>query len=189
MGKTAVSRLRDTSAAPGASSDEAVREADPVPTKDDFLTIIISHGNFAVELKDALEHLMGPQPLVAALDIMANEPLAHTRRRLRGLLRDLRRQAATASARMDAADTPVKGEDTAVEGVAVVFLSDLFGGTPANLAHAEMQRNAPAWLLTGANLPMLVRLMELRGTAPVAAVVEEAAAAGRRFIRVKSNPA
>ncbi len=187
MGKTAASRLRDTSAARGASSDEAVREAAPVPAKDDFLTIIISHGNFAVELKDALEHLMGPQPLVAALDIMANEPLAHTRRRLRGLLRDLRRQAVIA--RTDAADTLVKGKDTAGEGMAVVFLSDLFGGTPANLAHAEMQRNAPAWLLTGANLPMLVRLMELRGTAPVAAVVEEAAAAGRRFIRVKSNPA
>ena len=134
-----------------------------------FAMIIISHGDLAIELKKALEHLMGPQPQVAALSIPADEPLADTRARLRALIGDVR------------AMTP------ATDGL--VFLSDLFGGTPANLALAEMKRHRPAWLLTGANLPMLVRLVELRGTLAPEAAVEEAAAAGRRFIRTEHNPA
>ena len=134
-----------------------------------FVTIIISHGDLAIELKKALEHLMGPQPLVAALSIPADEPLATTRTRLKALIRDLRAVAPS--------------------GCGMVFLSDLFGGTPANLALAEMRRHRPAWLLTGANLPMVVRLVELRGEVPPEAAVEEAAAAGRRFIRTEHNPA
>ncbi len=185
MGKAAATWRAGVAAADdkaSADTGKAAHQALPSASGHDFLTVIISHGKFALELKDALEHLMGPQPLVAALDIMASEPLAATRRRLRELLRDLHKTVRGAA----------KGGAVAAEPgevLPVVFLSDLFGGTPANLAHAEMKRHAPAWLITGANLPMLVRLMELRGTAPVETVVEEAAAAGRRFIRVESNPA
>ena len=182
MAKTATSHVRDATTAfrtiTGETGEADVSAAD----RHGFLTLIISHGRFAPELKDALEHLMGPQPLVAALDIVASEPLAETRRRLRALLHGLRRQAAL---RVVDAD----GASAMASPLPVVFLSDLFGGTPANLAQAEMRRNAPAFLITGANLPMLVRLVELRGTAPARAVVEEAAAAGRRYIRVERNPA
>ena len=134
-----------------------------------FAAIIISHGDLAIELRKALEHLMGPQPLVAALSIPADEPLAATRGRLKSIIGDLRARMQSPSG--------------------LVFLSDLFGGTPANLALAEMRRHRPAWLLTGVNLPMLVRLMELRGEVAPEAAVEEAAAAGRRFIRTEHNPA
>ena len=165
-GGTAAKPARgDADAATGRKPDD---EAD-VSAHATFATIIISHGDLAIELKKALEHLMGPQPLVAALSIPADEPLATTRARLRTLIAEVR-------AGLRATD-------------GLVFLSDLFGGTPANLALAEMQRHRPAWLLTGANLPMLVRLVELRGNLAPEAVVEEAAAAARRFIRTDHNPA
>ncbi len=153
----------------GAAAGRKPDDEHTVSAHATFAMIIISHGDLAVELKKALEHLMGPQPLVVALSIPADEPLATTRARLRALIGDLR-------AMMPATD-------------GLVFLSDLFGGTPANLALAEMKRHRPAWLLTGANLPMLVRLVELRGALAPEAAVEEAAAAGRRFIRSEHNPA
>ena len=167
-------RADDTAASDvrGGAETLAGRKPDDktdVPAHVGFATIIISHGDLAIELKRALEHLMGPQPRVAALSIPADEPLATTRARLRALIGEMR--------------AGLRG----AEGM--VFLSDLFGGTPANLALAEMKRHRPAWLLTGANLPMLVRLVELRGTLAPEAAVEEAAAAGRRFIRTEHNPA
>ena len=144
-------------AATGASANVAAAS--------EFAIIIISHGALAVELKKALEHLMGPQPLVAALSIPADEPLSRTRQRLQRIIDALPRQ--------HAAERPL------------VFLSDLFGGTPANLALEQVRRLHGASLITGANLPVLVRLAELRGQVPPRRAVEEAAAVGRRFIRTE----
>jgi len=137
----------------------------------EFAIVIISHGALAVELKKALEHLMGPQPLVAALAIPPDEPLSQTRRRLHDIL---------------AALPPV---DSAPAARPLIFLSDLFGGTPANLALAEVRRRHNAALITGANLPVLVRLAELRGQVEADVAVEEAAAVGRRFIRTEHGGA
>ena len=136
-----------------------------VAAEAEFAIIIISHGALAVELKKALEHLMGPQPLVVALSIPADEPLSRTRQRLRRIIEELPPRPA--------AERPL------------VFLSDLFGGTPANLALEQVRRLHGASLITGANLPALVRLAELRGHVPSRRAVEEAAAVGRRFIRTE----
>ncbi len=137
---------------------------DGVPAGDAFGILVISHGNLAVELVGAMRHLMGAQGAVAALSIPASEPLATTRRRLANL-----------------------AERTATPA-GLVLLTDLFGGTPANLAHELLARGRASHMLTGVNLPMLVRLAELRGCLPVEAAVEEAAAAARRFIRVEATP-
>ena len=133
-----------------------------------YAIIIISHGALAVEMKRALEHLMGPQPLVAALDIPAEETLARTRQRLQEII--------------EALPQPCR------QGRSLIFLSDLFGGTPANLALELLRRRLGAALITGVNLPLLVRLVELRGVQPLAVAVEQAAAVGRRFIRTEHAP-
>ncbi len=156
---------------PGSSA--AYPETEHAPTNTvavDYAIIIISHGALAVELKKALEHLMGPQPLVAALDIPADEPLRRTRQRLQVLL--------------DGLPAPEQG---GTHGRPLVFLSDLFGGTPANLALAELRGQHDSWLITGVNLPVLVRLAELRGQVDPARAVEEAAAVGRRLIRTQQG--
>lgn len=138
------------------------------PAKDDhapFGILVISHGELAVELIAAMEHLMGPQAHIAALSIRADEPLNTTRERLRAL----------------AARTATKG--------GLVLLTDLFGGTPANLAHELLKDGLASHVITGASLPMLVRLVEARAGMGAPEAVQEAAHAGRHFIRVSEAPA
>ena len=72
------------------------------------------------------------------------------------------------------------------EGDGVVLLTDMFGGTPSNLAISVLDR-ANVEVIAGINLPMLIKLASLRNSAKLAAAVSAAQDAGRKYINVASQ--
>lgn len=124
--------------------------------------VLVTHGALAVEFKAALEHVVGPQELVETVAIGPDDDMEQRRN---DILRCV-----------DAAD----------RGDGVVILTDMFGGTPSNLAISVMQ-NREVEVICGVNLPMLVKLARLRGDLPIRQAVTQAAEAGRKYITVASE--
>lgn len=119
--------------------------------------VIVAHGGFARELLAAAEHVVGPLPAVTAIGLGPKDDLAARRAEI---------------------EQAVLAVD---DGDGVVILTDLFGGTPSNLAIATMARFDRVDVVTGANLPMMMKLAKARTLSrreAVAAAVE----AGRRYI-------
>ena len=124
--------------------------------------VLVTHGRLAVELVAAMEHVVGPQPNVAAVCIGPDDDM------------EQRRNDILASvARCD-------------DGNGVVVLTDMFGGTPSNLAISIMDR-AKVEVIAGVNLPMLIKLASVRHSEPLAEAVASAQDAGRKYINVASK--
>lgn len=118
--------------------------------------VIVAHGGLAAELKRATEHVVGPQSAIVAISIGPED----------------NRPARTAEI-CDAAD--------AVDvGSGVVVVTDMFGGSPSNLS-LRACRPSNRKILTGVNLPMMIKLVKSRHL-PVDEAVARAAEAGRRYI-------
>ena len=124
--------------------------------------ILVTHGRLADELKSAMEHVVGTQQNVATVCIGPDD---HPETR-----------------RAEIADSIVK-VDT---GDGVILLTDMFGGTPSNLAISMMDREGVE-VLSGVNLPMLVKLAKVRSLQPLAECVLCAQAAGRKYIAAASH--
>ena len=124
--------------------------------------VLVTHGALAVEFKSALEHVVGPQELVETVAIGPDDDMEERRNDILGCV--------------DAAD----------RGSGVVILTDMFGGTPSNLAISVMQ-NREVEVIAGVNLPMLVKLARVRGELDIKTAVREAAEAGRKYINVASE--
>ncbi len=124
--------------------------------------VIVTHGRLAAEFIAALEHVVGPQRDIAAICIGPDDDM------------EQRRQDILQSVR--AVDT--------VDGV--VLLTDMFGGTPSNLAISVMDR-PKIEVIAGINLPMLIKLASLRSTETLADSVRGAQEAGRKYINVASQ--
>jgi mannose PTS system EIIA component len=124
--------------------------------------VIITHGGLATEFRAALEHVVGPQEGLETLSIGPEDDM-ETRR-----------------AELIAA---VKKTD---KGRGVVILTDMFGGTPSNLAISVMD-DTGAEVLAGVNLPMLVRLASVRRDRTLVEAVDLAKEAGRKYISVASQ--
>jgi PTS system mannose-specific IIA component len=124
--------------------------------------VLVTHGRLAAEFRAALEHVVGPQRQIETITIDPDDDI------------DARRQEIlTAVKRVDSGD-----------GVAI--LTDMFGGTPSNLAISVM--NAPnVEVVAGINLPMLVKLASVRAERPLAEAVECAQEAGRKYINIASH--
>ena len=123
--------------------------------------ILVTHGNLAKEFLAATEHVVGPQERVAAICIGADEDM------------EVRRKDIEAA--IVACD----------EGQGVIMLTDMFGGTPSNLAISLLRPTVE--VIAGVNLPMLIKLASVRKTMKVAAAVEAAQEAGRKYIAVASK--
>ena len=123
--------------------------------------ILVTHGNLAKEFLAATEHVVGPQERVAAICIGAEEDM------------EVRRKDIEVA--IEACD----------EGQGVIMLTDMFGGTPSNLAISLLRPNVE--VIAGVNLPMLIKLASVRKTMKVAAAVEAAQEAGRKYIAVASK--
>ncbi|ARJ66273.1 PTS fructose transporter subunit IIA [Magnetospirillum sp. ME-1] len=124
--------------------------------------VLVTHGRLADELVAALEHVVGPQPNVAAVCIGPDDDM------------EQRRNDILASvARCD-------------DGSGVVVLTDMFGGTPSNLAISIMDK-AKVEVIAGVNLPMLIKLASVRHSEPLADAVASAQEAGRKYINVASK--
>lgn len=124
--------------------------------------VLVTHGRLAVEFVTAMEHVVGPQPQVATICIGPDDDM------------ELRRA--------DIAAAIAQVED----GRGVIILTDLFGGTPSNLAISLMQ-TGKVEVIAGINLPMLIRLESARRTMNVVAAVAAAREAGRKYITVASE--
>lgn len=124
--------------------------------------VLVTHGRLADEFAAALEHVVGPQDLITTVCIGPEDDM------------EQRRQDILAS---------VAAVD---DGDGVVALTDMFGGTPSNLAISIMNE-ARVEVIAGVNLPMLVKLASVRATHTLSDVVELAQEAGRKYISVASR--
>ena len=123
--------------------------------------VLVTHGNLAVEFKAAMEHVVGPQPCVETICIAAEDDM------------ELRRADIAEAVRR------------CNSGQGVIILTDMFGGTPSNLAISLL--GAQVEVIAGVNLPMLIKLASVRKTANVEAAVQAAQDAGRKYIAVASR--
>ncbi len=123
--------------------------------------VIVTHGGLASEFLSAMEHVVGPQRGVAAICIGPEDDMERRRR--------------------DIVDAARAVDD----GAGVILLTDMFGGTPSNLAISVMEETH-AEVIAGVNLPMLIKLAEVRGKLPIAEAALAAQEAGRKYISVAS---
>ena len=124
--------------------------------------VLVTHGRLADELVAALEHVVGPQTKVATVCIGPED--------------DMERR------RMDILQSTSKVDD----GSGVVVLTDMFGGTPSNLAISIMDK-AKIEVIAGVNLPMLIKLASVRTKENLSDAVASAQEAGRKYINVASR--
>lgn len=124
--------------------------------------IIVTHGGLALEFRSALEHVVGPQTRLETVSIGPDDDMAVRR----GQILDAVRRTN--------------------DGDGVIILTDMFGGTPSNLAISVMDE-APVEVIAGINLPILVKLASVRGELDLADAVASAREAGRKYIKVASQ--
>ena len=124
--------------------------------------VLVTHGRLAQEFVDALEHVVGPQNNLTAICVGPED--------------DLERRRKEIQCRVGQAD----------EGEGVVLLTDMFGGTPSNLAISVLDQGRVE-VIAGVNLPMLIKLASLRNGESLATVVAQAQQAGRKYINIASQ--
>ena len=124
--------------------------------------VLVTHGRLAAEFVAALEHVVGAQTQIAAVCIGPDDDMEQRRQ---DILRSI--------ADVDSGD-------------GAVLLTDMFGGTPSNLAISVMSR-PKVEVLAGINLPMLVKLAKVRDEWPLAEAVAAAQDAGRKYVTIASR--
>ena len=124
--------------------------------------VLVTHGRLAEEFVAAMEHVVGPQKQVRAISIGPEDDMERRRKDI-----------------LDA----VASVDS---GKGVVLLTDMFGGTPSNLAISVMDK-AKGEVIAGVNLPMLIKLASCRVNGKLADVAAKAQDAGRKYIIVASQ--
>jgi PTS system mannose-specific IIA component len=123
--------------------------------------VIVTHGRLADEFVLAMEHVVGPQRGVRAICIGPEDDME-------------RRRADIVAAAREVED-----------GSGVILLTDMFGGTPSNLAISVMDETR-AEVIAGLNLPMLIKLASIRDRSDLQSVVAHAQEAGKKYISVAS---
>ncbi|GGD48323.1 PTS fructose transporter subunit IIA [Erythrobacter arachoides] len=124
--------------------------------------ILVTHGRLAEEFVAAMEHVVGPQQAIATICIGPSDDMERRRK-------DIAQAIATV--------------DT---GRGAIMLTDLFGGTPSNLAISLLEPGRTE-VIAGVNLPMLIRLAGARKEMPINAAAHAAREAGRNYITVASE--
>jgi len=124
--------------------------------------VLVTHGRLAEEFRHALEHVVGVQSHLETVSIGADDNMEQRRN-------DILEAVARA--------------DT---GAGVIILTDMFGGTPSNLAISVMEAGRIE-VIAGMNLPMLIKLSSARADNDMKKALEEAQTAGRKYINVASQ--
>jgi len=124
--------------------------------------VLVTHGNLAREFLAAMEHVVGPQDQARAISIGPDD--------------DMEQRRAEILAAVGAVDT----------GDGAIVLTDMFGGTPSNLAISVMN-GSHVEVVAGINLPMLIKLASVRENASLEQAVIQAQDAGRKYIYVASR--
>ncbi len=124
--------------------------------------VLVTHGRLAIELVSALEHVVGPQESVATVCIGPDDDMEQRR-----------------------AEIVIKAAEVET-GSGVIVLTDMFGGTPSNLAISIMDKGNIE-VIAGVNLPMLIKLGSNRVSATLDDAAVEAQDAGRKYINIASK--
>ena len=124
--------------------------------------VIVTHGRLALELIAALEHVVGRQANITAVCIGPDDDMEQRRTHI------------------------LESVGKADEGNGVILLTDMFGGTPSNLAISIMDR-ASVEVIAGVNLPMLIKLASVRQTESLEEAAQSAQEAGRKYINIASR--
>jgi PTS system mannose-specific IIA component len=124
--------------------------------------VLVTHGRLAEEFVAALEHVVGHQKNVAAICIGPDDDMEQRRADI-----------------LDAVGRVADGDG-------VILMTDMFGGTPSNLAISVMSE-AKVEVIAGVNLPMLIKFASVREAEPLAAAVGSVQEAGRKYINVASS--
>ena len=124
--------------------------------------ILVTHGKLAEEFVAAMQHVVGRQDAVRTVCIGPND--------------DMEARRAEIAEAIEQVDS----------GSGVIILTDLFGGTPSNLAISLMQKGKVE-VIAGINLPMLIRLAKARGCMALEKAVIAGRDAGRNYITIASE--
>jgi len=118
--------------------------------------VIVAHGGLAREYLATMEHIVGPNPRNAAVSIGTDDDR---------------------KSKQDEIDAAIRSVDA---GEGVVVVTDMFGGTPSNIA-MEACRDSQRMVVYGANVPLLIKLAKARNL-PMREAVASALTAGRKYI-------
>jgi mannose PTS system EIIA component len=124
--------------------------------------VLVTHGRLAVEFRAALEHVVGPQSQCATITIDPDDDMEQRRLDI------------------------IEAVRTVDSGDGVAILTDMFGGTPSNLAISVMN-DSRTEVVAGINLPMLIKLASVRSDSDLDQAVGQAQEAGRKYINVASR--
>ena len=124
--------------------------------------VLVTHGGLADEFRAALEHVVGAQDKLKTISIGPDDDMEQRRQDIVSAIAD----------------------DDGGDGV--VLLTDMFGGTPSNLAISLLDKDKVE-VVAGINLPMLIKLASVRDNLPLAEAVMQAKEAARKYISVASE--
>ncbi|PLX33383.1 MAG: PTS fructose transporter subunit IIA [Hyphomicrobiales bacterium] len=124
--------------------------------------VLVTHGGLAREFRAALEHIVGPVENMETICIGPEDDMEQRRQDI-----------SNAVTRVDYGD-------------GIIILTDMFGGTPSNLAISLLERDELE-VIAGINLPMLIKLESVRSSAPLPEAAEQAKNAARNYIRIASK--
>lgn len=124
--------------------------------------VIVTHGKLAEAFVSVTEHVVGKQPQMIAIGIEPDDDAEQARERI------------------------LQAIQSANSGEGVVILTDMFGGTPSNLAISVMKSDGVE-VVAGVNLPMMIKLASVRSKMPLSEAVTQAQDAARKYINVAGN--
>ena len=131
-------------------------------SKDMIGAVLVTHGNLATELVKVMEHVVGPQDQLTTITIDPDDDMEKRREDI------------------------LNSVQFVDKGLGVIILTDMFGGTPSNLAISIMEQ-AKIDIIAGVNLPMLIKLASVRSTETISDAVAQAREAGQKYIMVASQ--
>ena len=131
-------------------------------SKDMIGVVLVTHGNLATELVKVLEHVVGPQDQLTTITIDPDDDMEKRREDI------------------------LNSVQFVDKGLGVIILTDMFGGTPSNLAISIMEQ-ANIDIIAGVNLPMLIKLASVRSNETISDAVAQAREAGQKYIMVASQ--
>jgi PTS system mannose-specific IIA component len=124
--------------------------------------VLVTHGRLADEFRLALEHIVGPQEAIGAVAIGPDDDMEKRRQDILACVAEVN------------------------DGSGVIILTDMFGGTPSNLAISVMKAGEIE-VLAGLNLPMLIKLARIRGENNMEQSLNCAQESGRKYINIASR--
>ena len=123
--------------------------------------MIITHGNLALELRSAMEHMIGDQNNIEIFSITPEDDIEIQKNNIEKKLKELN------------------------QGKGVIILTDVFGGTPSNLALNFLEPGVVE-IMSGVNLPMLIKICQLRDK-DILEVIQEGKNAAQKYISIASE--